>query len=199
MSSSLTLIEPPETDPVTVAEVRARLRVPGTSENAAIADMIADARAQAEHITCRALITQTWERTLCAFPACGGRIHLGMPPVVEIETVKYIDVDGVEQTMAEADYQLDLVNMPGWLHTVDGADWPQTSTAVPIAVRVRFVCGYGDAAEDVPAPIREWIHLQVGAAYRNREAFLAGTGSATAELPNRFVDRKLDRYRVWSV
>jgi hypothetical protein len=65
------------------------------------------------------------------------------------------------------------------------------------AVRVRFLCGYGDTAAAVPENARLWILMQVGAAYKHRES--VATGVSVAELPNRFHDALLDPLRVWSM
>ncbi|MBA3576189.1 MAG: phage head-tail connector protein [Sphingomonas sp.] len=123
----------------------------------------------------RCLITQTWELTLDRFPSSEVKIPIG--PLQSIVSVKYDDADGIEQTVAPADYDADIVSADGWVLPIDVA-WPSTYDAVN-AVRIRFVAGYG-AAADVPAPLKVAILLMVGHWYANREA--VGVGSL-AELP----------------
>jgi hypothetical protein len=82
----------------------------------------------------------------------------------------------------------------GWVLLASGASWPSTYDGAN-AVRVRFTCGYGPAASDVPADVVAWMKLQVGALYRNREGFAAG--QSVAELPGRFFDALLDAERVY--
>lgn len=190
---SLKLITPPTVEPLSLADAKLHLKVDGAEDDALIGQMIAAARQRCEHALGRALLQQVWECVLPAFPA--GRLFIGKPQVLEVVHVKYLDAAGVEQTLAPAAYTLDAESSSGagWLVPVDG--WPATSETLPNAVRVRFLAGYGAAAADVPANVVAWLKLQVGALYRNREAF-AGSGAAI-ELPGRFTDALLDSERVY--
>ena len=189
---SLTLIAAPILEPMTLAEAKLHLRVDGTDEDALITSLIGAARRGAEHKLNRALITQTWELALDAFP--DGSIELPMSRALSIVSVKYLDSSGVEQTVDSADYALDAATTPGWVLLASDATWPTTYDGAN-AVRVRFTCGYGPAASDVPADVVAWCKLQVGALYRNREGFAAG--QSVAELPGRFFDALLDAERVY--
>ncbi len=189
---SLTLITAPSLEPMTLAEAKLHLRVDGTDEDDLITALIVAARRRAEHLLTRALITQTWELTLDEFPAAD--IQLPKPGVLSIVSVKYLDSAGVEQTVDSADYALDAATIPGWVLLASDATWPTTYDGAN-AVRVRFTCGYGPAASDVPADVVAWCKLQVGALYRNREGFAAG--QSVAELPGRFFDSLLDAERVY--
>lgn len=55
------LVLPPTVEPMTVADVRLRLKYPRTDQDVAIADWIAAARNAVERYTERGLMTQTWE------------------------------------------------------------------------------------------------------------------------------------------
>lgn len=189
---SLTLIAPPLLEPVTLAEAKLHLRVDGTDEDALITSLIVAARRQAEHELGRVLITQTWELALDEFPAAD--IAPPMPSVLSIESVKYLDAAGAEQTVPSTDYDLDAATTPGWVMLAADASWPTTSGGAN-CVKVRFTAGYGPAAADVPANVVAWIKLQIGALYRHREAFAAGV--TVAELPNRFTASLLDSERVY--
>lgn len=186
-------ISAPAAEPVTLAEAKIRLSVDHDEHNAMITDLIAAARAAAENKTGRALIAQTWELVLDAFPA--HEIKLAKPPVSSIVSIQYIDPDGVQQTMDPADYSLDPDSLPGWVLPAYGTAWPATLDAANV-VRVRFVAGYGAAATDVPTPVRQWINVTLATYYANREAILAGNFT---ELPNAFVDGLLDCYRIIEV
>jgi len=189
---SLTLITAPSLEPMTLAEAKLHLRVDGTDEDDLITALIVAARRRAEHLLTRALITQTWELTLDEFPAAD--IQLPKPGVLSIVSVKYLDSAGIEQTVDSADYALDAATTPGWVLLASDATWPTTYDGAN-AVRVRFTCGYGPAASDVPADVVAWCKLQVGALYRNREGFAAG--QSVVELPGRFFDALLDAERVY--
>lgn len=181
----LILVSGPAGEPVTSAEVKASARIDGTEFDAEIALLIPAVRQDAEHRLGRRLITQTVELVLDAFPAA--EIDLRFPDVQSITSVKYLDAAGVEQTLAGTDYSLvdqGAEVSPTWLLPANDTSWPSTLDAAN-AVRVRFVVGFGDTADDVPAAIRQWIICHCVASL-NRCA-----------LPE-YVDRLLDRDRLWS-
>lgn len=189
---SLRLINPPSVLPVTLAEAKTHLRVGHSEDDALITLMIESAAAVAEQQMNRALMAQTWELIIDAFPVA--EIKLPRPRVLSIEQVSYIDPEGVEQTLAADAYTLDADLAPGWLLPALGTTWPSTRDQAN-AVRVRFVAGYGSDAAAVPSNVQAWLLMHVGAAYRNREAFAAGV--SMAELPGGFVDRLLDAEKVY--
>jgi uncharacterized phiE125 gp8 family phage protein len=185
---ALKLITPASTYPVTLAEAKLHLRVDGTDEDTLITALITAATEMAEQETGRALMTQTWELTQDAFDSA---MVLTRTPVASITSIKYIDLDGVEQTLNGANYTLYSTDDYGY-HQVTpayGLDWPETRIQ-DSAVAVRYVAGY----TTVPQPIKQWILLMIGSMYDNRE-------SETTQNPtkHRFVDRLLDRYKVYPV
>ena len=187
---SLDLITGPSVEPVSLADAKVQCRVEHDAEDTLIGALIVAARRMAEHQTQRALITQTWELTLNAFP--DAEIRLDKPKVLSIVSVKYLDAAGVLQTLDPAAYALDATTKPGFVIPV--SSWPSTYAGAN-AVRVRFTAGYGPGASDVPADVVAWIQMQIATLYRNREAF--AVGYSVTDLPNRFVDGLLDAERVY--
>lgn len=187
---ALKLITAPAVEPVTLADVKARLVVDHTDHDGLLNALIVSARQTAENRLGRALIHQTWELILDAFPSA--EIKLARPPVVSVESIKYLDLDGVEQTLAAETYALDPDTLPGWVLPAYGESWPDTLNAAN-SVRVRYVAGYGAAADVVPMPIRQWMHIVIATHYAQREAIAGGTQS---ELPTAYVDGLLDPYLV---
>jgi len=153
-----------------------------------IALLIPAARKVAENITGRGLILQTWEQVYDKFPA--REIEIGMLPIQSITSVKYYDVDGVLQTVANTDYVLDVDTLPGWVLPAYGFSWPATYDSAQ-SVIIRFVAGYGAAGSDVPAEIKMWISAQCAAAYNNPSGLMDGKAAA---LP--FIDGLLDGHRI---
>ena len=150
--------------------------------------LITAARAVAENITGRSLITQTWEQVLDKFPA--KEIEIGMLPIQSITSVQYYDSDGVLQNVSPTDYVLDQDTLPGWVLPAYNVSWPDTYDMAQ-AVIIRFVAGYGAAGSSVPANIRMWISAQVKAAYENPSSLMDGKYVC---LP--FLDGLLDPYRL---
>lgn len=191
---ALIVITPPATEPVSVAEAKASpsFRVAGTTDDADIAILIKAAREMAEAITRRALITQTLELVLDAFPS--GGIELFCPPIASVTSIKYVDVDGVEQTLSASLYSLDSDTEPGMVAPAYGESWPETLDQIN-AVRVRYVAGYG-GAESVPAAIRTWIKMRAGTLYDNPQGIVVG--QTVANVPRDFLDGLLDPFRIFS-
>lgn len=188
---ALKLITPPTTLAVSLAEAKLHLRVDGTDEDTLITSMLLAATEAAEQATGRALMPQTWELTLDAFPAA---FQLTRIPVASVTILKYYDEAGVQQTLGTARYTLDNADDFGPAKVVPayGDIWPTTRGQIN-AVALRYLAGWPDAAS-VPDSIKAWIKLQVGAMFENREA-----EGAVQTYALGFADRLLDRYKVWSL
>lgn len=153
LSPGLKLYTAPASEPLTVAEVKARLRITISDEDTDLAALLAQARELCEAECHRAFITQTWTLTLDDFPRgyLNGAAHYTRPeirlplaPLVSVTHVKYYDPDGVLRTMDAADYWVAAGGDPGRIVPAL-AYWPAVQYRRPGAVEVRFVCGYGDA------------------------------------------------------
>lgn len=185
----------PSAEPLTLEQVKAHLKVEIADDDALIGALLTAARQHldgADGWLGRALMPQTWKLTLDDFPRgrAGGRtgwIKLPLPPLIAVDSVTYVDADGVGQTLAESGYQLIAGgDWPSCLAPAWNSEWPATR-GQPSAVSVTFQCGYAgataspvDAATDVPETVRAAMKLLIGHWYQNREATsLSGTG----ELP----------------
>jgi len=187
--SALKLITPPAVEPVSLLEAKAHLRVDSYDDDALISGLIIAARQEAEKITRRALITQTWELVLdCFLP----EICLPLPSLQSVTTIKYIDTNGTEQTLSNTVYQIDSDSQPARITTAYGQVWPAVRTQMN-TVRIRYVAGFG-LAVDVPQVIKQWILIRVATLYEQREA--VNVGNIVNTIP--FVDGLLDEYRVVS-
>src|SRR4030067_860491 len=83
-----------------------------------------------------ALITQTWELYLDAFPAW--EIRVPKPTLQSITSIVYTDTDGILQTLAGSMYLVDNKSEPGRITPAFGEVWPVTRAQIN-AVIVRFV------------------------------------------------------------
>jgi uncharacterized phiE125 gp8 family phage protein len=164
LRASLTI--KPVDEPVTVAELRQHGRISGTADDAWLMAAIGAARDKVEQEIGRALIRQTWTAYLDRFPL--GFVRLPMPPLHAIASVKYIDPNGAQQTLASNVYESDTHSTPARFGLAYGRSWPSTRDQMN-AVEVAYTCGYGLAADDVPAPIRHAIMMIVAHLYEHRE------------------------------
>lgn len=189
---SLKLIAGPIEEPITLDEAKAHLRVDSdlTADDGLIGALIVAARQGAEHQTGRALMPQTWELALDCFES---EIRLPKPPFASVSSVKYLDVNGVLQTLDPSAYIADSYSEPSRLMPAYGTSWPSIRRQAN-AVLIRFDAGYANAGA-VPQQIKQWMLLQIGAMYENRESVAAV--SSIVEMP--FADRLLDAYRIWSL
>ncbi len=170
----------PAETPVTLAEAKAHLRVTHTDEDTLITALVA---AVTEHLDGRrgylgrCLVTQSWEYRIAAFPDCGV-IEIPLPPLVSVESVKYIDDAGAEQTLATDQYVVDTATHIGQIRRAYDVDWPVTRDE-DNAVRIAFTAGFG-AASAVPQPIKSAMLMLIAHLYENRAAVQE---EALAEMP----------------
>ncbi|HQR22181.1 MAG TPA: phage head-tail connector protein [Burkholderiaceae bacterium] len=188
---SLRLITAPGVEPVSLAEAKAQLRVTASDEDALVSACITAARERCEHLLGRALIDQTWELTLDAFPQA---IRLDNPPISSVTSLSYVDGSGNTVVWGAPNYYVDKSGEPGWIVPAYGGAWPADVRDQANAVIVRYVAGYGAAAAAVPLAIRQWILLATGTLFETREA-----DDVKQKVQHLFVDGLLDRYRIWSV
>lgn len=146
---------------VSVAEAKTNLRLPqtDTTHDQGIADAIDAATEQLEQDTDRVFVTQTFLLELNAFPRRRQPIAISNKPVQSINAITYIDEEGIEQTLADTSYALDLGRRQIYLPV--NQTWP-TAATVQNAVRVSYEAGYGDDSGDVPRMVRQAVLLQVG-------------------------------------
>ena len=170
----LTVVTPPEVEPVSIAEFFADRRVtePTADERAAAARVIAAARGHVEQYTRRALITQRL-RVETAGRWVAAPVRLLRLPVASIALV---EVDGVE--MGASDYEAHLTHGQLWPAVGGVNSYPTqwlTASSYARRVVVEYVAGYGPAPEDVPEPLRQAVLRVAGDLWEHREDTITGT------------------------
>lgn len=194
MWRSLNLITAPVLEPLTAAEVYGHLRiVEDNAEKAYAAALIPAARQWAESRNGMAVLSQTWEMTLDEW--WSGVLNVPLPPLQSIVSIKYIDQQGVEQTLTPSLYGV-ITGFPcGQVYWVDGV-FPPSNRTVPGGIKIRFIAGSSLVA-DVPTTIRQALLLLIGVWFENREGVVT-SGAAPKEIPFA-VSALLDqsRFRWW--
>jgi len=163
--TALTLVTAPAKEPITIADAKAHLNVMSDDDDTLIEVLITAAREHAEAITKRSFITQTFDYHVDVFRRC---IELPQLPLQSVTFVKYIDNNGIEQTVDTSIYSVDTNSEPGRIFLAYNQVWP-ISRAIPHAVTIEFVAGYGDDENDVPKSIIAAMKLVLGHLYENRE------------------------------
>lgn len=189
---ALIVITAPTSEPVSVVDAKASpsFRVTVSGDDTPVGALITAARELGEAITKRAFMPTTFEYVLDEFPCFS--VALPCPPLVSVTSVKYIDVNGAEQTLAVTEYTVDVTSEPGRVCLAYNKSWPGTRD-VPNAVRIRYVAGYATALL-VPGPIKTWITMRAGTLYDNPQGIVVG--QTVMNVPRDFIDGLLDPFRV---
>lgn len=159
----------PSEEPITLAEAKLHLRVDATADNDLITSMVKAARQWCESYQNRSYITQTITLKMDAFPCDGDYLEIIVPRprLVSVTSVKYYDTDGVQQTLSDSVYDVDVFSEPGRIGLAHAQSWPGVRGDLN-GIEIIYVAGYG-AAADVPDRIKHAIKLIVGHLYEHRE------------------------------
>lgn len=184
------LVTAPAAEPVSVATMKEHSRIDIDADDTLLDGYITAARRQVENELKRALITQTYDWYFDSWPSFPLEFPYGN--LQSVTSIKYYDEDDTEATYSSANYQVSTGD-PGRVTLKTDASLPSTTLRPMDGVIIRFVCGYGDNAADVPADIRAAIQLHAGLLYENRESLTVGVvmvplGDTVQRLlfPNRF-------------
>lgn len=180
----LSVVEPPESDPLTLIEAKSHLRVTGTDEDGDIAGYIIGAREWIESQTHLKLITQTLDLTVdddwpyvLARGYYRSRIEFPVKPVASVTSISYVDANGTTQALAANQYALRNDGPVPYIEPAYNVTWPVVRRQTA-AITVRFVAG--SAVSDIPEPLRQAMRLLVAHQYEERQIVNA---ASVAEIP----------------
>lgn len=134
MSLQITSTTPP-TEPVAVDDVKARLRLTTTADDATIALQITAAREFAEKVTRRSLCFKSYAYIIDRFPFPHEPIRVPVPPLIAVTGITFLDSTLTEQTWDPADYFIAGKQSPALIVPVPGIIYPPTAH-VPGAVEI---------------------------------------------------------------
>ncbi len=197
----ITTTTAPTVEPVTLTEVKKHLRLATTTAEAAaytseddlLNRLITVARTQAEQETGRAFITQTKTYYLDAWP---DETFIRLPyPTLQSATVTYRLEDDTDYDESLSTVDTDIVSEPGRVVLQPNETWPSDALYTDRPIKIVFVCGYGDDADDVPENIKSAILLKISDLYENRGEVVMGVSvSKIADA----VDSLLRQYRIFT-
>lgn len=186
MRRTVKVTSAPASSPVSLAEVKAWLRIDTSDEDALLASLIGAATDAAEQYTRRAFINQTIRLTVdlassrlddmlgdgvydlpvsALFGDMPQVIELPRPPVSSITSVTTYNTAGTSSTFASSNYSLNADGTRLYLN--QGCSWP--SDLRPIAAcEILYVAGYGASASSVPQAIKTAILMHIAHLYESR-------------------------------
>lgn len=181
----LSIVTQPTVEPVTLAEMKQYLKIPldieDDQEDEDIESLITSAREAAEKHCKRAFITQQWDMIFDEFKA---DVEIPLGKLQTIDEICYRDSAFEEHAITSTAYFVDTISDPGMVYFK--SSYGGAVTARVAGWRVRFTCGYGDAATDLPKTLITAIKRIAAYWYENREAH---------ELPKNATDL-LDPYSI---
>ena len=144
----------PATEPITLVEAKAHLRVDFADEDTYIDTLIVSARKYCEAYCNRVFITQTWRQNENEW---SNPIQLKVNPVISVTSLKYIDTTESQQTITDtsANMQKDLNSDVAKIYEGLTNTFPSIGDSIN-PIDIITVCGYG-AASDVPDDIKHAI------------------------------------------
>lgn len=187
-TSEFEIVTAPSGDVVTLSDLKSHLKYESSDQDdyiESLRDVAVDAIER--DLRCQ-LLTATWDVYFDQFPFVSTFTGVdygsdyGIPrglehrtswlsirkaPVSSITSIVYTDVDGTSRTLSTDIYTLNNKRTPARVTLKHLKSWPSTR-AIEQAVRVRFVAGYGTAA-DVPAAIKHAIKLKVDGLFNGIE------------------------------
>jgi len=161
----LTPINPPAQEPITLAEMKAWLRLDGVDEDGLINALITSARLSVETITSQALITQSWRMVLDQWPVAP-LIELTLAPLQRLSAVRIYAADGLTSNLSINDFRCEIsAKQQPRLALLKRQPPPM----VPISgIELDLVMGYGDDGTSVPEPLKLAIKMLVAFWFENR-------------------------------
>jgi uncharacterized phiE125 gp8 family phage protein len=179
----------PAIEPVTLEQVKEHLSWDNDHFDAWISERITAARIQFEMETRVPLIT----RTVTYFGDSFSDVIELMPKLRSVNTVKYIDVNGDQQTVDPTVYDIDTKGIVGSIYPAYNKCWP-CARYHKNSVEIEFTAGFGGFGS-VPENIQQAISALIGTWLQNRESVVVGVQFGDL---NKAYDSIASLYRVMS-
>jgi hypothetical protein len=195
---SLVRATEPASNPVTLAEAKAHLRIDSSAEDSLISNLITAATRWTEDYCDRTFTHTQWTMRLDSFyGAVGSPVQFGLmadgnnlegrqstvpnldielprPPMVQsgtatAVTITYTPSAGASTaTLATTEYRVDRQSTPGVCRPLYGTTWP-SHLMDQNSTTVTWWAGYSADGTSVPAPVKAAVLMLVAHLWRNRE------------------------------
>lgn len=158
------LIAGPAIEPLTLSQTKIFLKIDGSDDDDLVTTLIAAARLMVEAASGRLLINQTWRLVLDEWP-WDSVLRLPVAPVSAITAARVFDAAGSPQAVAANVLALEPGNDPPLIRV---ALPPPPIGRLARGLEIDVVAGFGPAATDVPAPLRQAVLRLVARWFENR-------------------------------
>ncbi|SHE61926.1 phage conserved hypothetical protein, phiE125 gp8 family [Kaistia soli DSM 19436] len=157
------LISGPSMEPVTLADVKAHLRLDTSDDDRLLQAAIVAARVHIEAVTRRCLIHQLWRIYLDEWPESRS-LPIPLSPLIAVNQVTFYDVAGVARQWGPENWRVDVSSQPARLV----AKLRPQPALYDNGVEIDVIAGYGVSSIDVPAPLRQAVMVLVANWYEAR-------------------------------
>lgn len=154
---------PPAAEPITLAEVKAHLRLETTDEDLLLSGLIRAARLHLENQTGLCLISRLLRLYLDDWPDTHV-IQIARGPVQTIEIVTVYDAVGAPVEIDTSGYVLDGTARPARL-VLPGR---RATERALNGIEIDFIAGFGESGADVPDTLKRALLLHVAAMFELR-------------------------------
>jgi uncharacterized phiE125 gp8 family phage protein len=156
------LTTPPIAEPLSLAEVKAHLRITHSDDDTYISTLINSARRSVELRYDLCLMAQSWS-VFCDVWPDDGIFDLPLYPILSIVDLKIYGDDDVAATIDPAHYILDLASRPSRLVLRCGRSFPQPGRRVN-GLEIKLIAGFST----VPTPIKQALLIIIANLYASR-------------------------------
>lgn len=189
---------------ITVEDVERQIRFSLANQSEHIVQLIQAVRENGETITNRALKPSQRVLTLNEFPGGRGLIEIPNPPLRSIESIVYLDSDGVEQTLDPALYKIFYKNnvkpeQPSYVAPIYGTSWPTALYDVD-SITINYTCGYGlvlTETIELPKAIKQWMLINIANLFDHPETIIVDNANRLSliEIPS-IANNLISDYRI---
>lgn len=160
------LVQAPASEPVSLAEAKAQLRIVGNDDDQLLGSLITAARRVVEARTGLCLIAQDWLCLRDGWPE-DGVIELPVTPLIAVEEIGVFGEDDTKAVIDPAHYVVDAASRPARVMLRGSRLWPIPGRTLN-GIGIRLQAGFGTLAADVPQPLRQAVELLVAHFYAQR-------------------------------
>lgn len=170
--SGISLITAATSEIITLSEAKTHLRVFHDDDDDYIERLVTHVVSIAESRMNRALLSSVWELVIDAFK---NEIEIPKGKVTAISYVKYLDENGVYQTLSSSYYEKDLVSEPARIVLARGYSYPIAQKNIN-NVKIGFTAGW-ESVDDIPKGIIQILYFHLSVLYDQRSPIVIGTSA----------------------